>query len=236
MALTAAQIINLACSTAKTPGLLTQAGMFLNVILDELPRLNDIEIGRGLWSINTGAPSGLSTTSGVPYFNLAPDHLRVLEDECFYLISGVPYTLIQKQLSDFDQLITTTGFNAQMIFYAVDDSQSPAQIMFWPPPNASYTVYIRYEKASSDMTSPESSSTVPKFPLQQYLIWELSARMMDLSDDDRVDKFHEKARVLLSKWLTVQRDMEGTVLRVKLDRNKFSTPWDQLKNTKEVGF
>jgi hypothetical protein len=216
--------------------MLVQAGQLLNIILDELPRLNDIEVGRGLWSVNTGAPIGYTTTSNIPYFNLAPDHLRVLADECFYLILGVPYTLIQKQLSDFDQLITTTGFDSQMVFYAVDDSQSPPQIMFWPPPNASYTVYIRYEKRSADIQNPQSSAVVPAFPLQQYLIWELSSRMSDTSDDDRADKWAEKARKLLSKWLAIQRDMESTVLRVKLDRNRFSTSWDLLKNTKEVGF
>lgn len=236
MAQTAQTLINLANSIAKTPGMLVQTGQFLNIILDELVLINDLEIGRGLWQINTGAPAGVSITSGIPYYNLAPDHLRVLEDECFYLISGVPYTLIQKQLSDFDQLITTTGFNSQIIFYAVDDSTTPAQIFFWPPPNASYTVNIRYEKKSVDMVSPESSATVPRFPLQQYLIWELAARMMGISDDDREAVYHEKARKLLSKWLTMQRDMESTVLRVKLDRNKFSTPFDQLKQTKSVGF
>jgi hypothetical protein len=233
---TAAQIVNLACNIAKTPGMLTTAGQFLNIILEELSQVNDLEINRGLWSINTGAPTGYTVTSNIPYFNLATDHLRVLEDECFYLVSGVPYTLIQKQLSDFDQLITTTGFNAQVLFFAVDDSQSPAQIMFWPPPNASYTVFIRYEKLAAAMTSPEISALVPKFPLQQYLIWEIAARMMDISDDDRVDRFHEKAANLFRKWITMQRDMEGTVLRVKLDRNRFSTPFDLLKNTKEVGF
>jgi Zn-dependent M28 family amino/carboxypeptidase len=195
-----------------------------------------MEYDRSLWSINTGTPSGTAATSGIPYYNLAPDHLRVLEDECFYLISGVPYTLIQKQLSDFDQLITTESFDSQVVFYAVDDSTIPSQILFWPPPNAAYTVFIRYAKRSSDIASPSSSNTVPIFPLQQYLIWELSARLMDLTDDDRVDKQHAKAAHLLSKWLTMQRDMESTVLRVKLDRNRFSTPYDSLKNTKEVGF
>src|SRR5208337_265863 len=235
MALTAAQIINLACAAAKTPGMLVQAGQFLNVILEELAQVNDLEINRGLWSVNTATPSGFTPTSGIAYYNLAPDHLRVLEDECFYLVSGVPYTLIQKQLSDFDQLITTTGFNAQMIFYAVDDSQSPSQILFWPPPNAAYTVFIRYEKLTADMANPETSTSIPRFPLQQYLIWETAARMMDISDDDRVEKFHAKAANLFRKWITMQRDMESTVLRVKLDRNRFSTPWDRLKNTKEVG-
>jgi hypothetical protein len=216
--------------------MLTQAGQFMNIILEELSLIKDLEINRGLWQVNTGVPVGYLATSNIPYYNLAPDHLRILEDECFYLVSGVPYTLIQKQLSDFDQLITTTGFNAQMLFYAVDDSQSPSQIFFWPPPNASFTVFIRYEKLTVDMVNPETSASVPKFPLQQYLIWEISARMMDISDDDRVDKQHAKAANLIRKWEIMQRDMESTVLRVKLDRNRFSTPWDLLKNTKEVGF
>lgn len=236
MALTAAAIINLACAAAKTPGMLVQAGQFLNVILEELAQVNDLEINRGLWSINTGAPTGYTTTSGIPYFNLATDHLRVLSDECFYLVSGVPYTLIQKQLSDFDQLINTSGFSSQMVFYAVDDSYSPCRIMFWPPPDAAYTVFVRYEKLTADMASPETSAVVPKFPLQQYLIWEVAARMMDLSDDERVDKFHAKAANLFRKWIVMQRDMESTVLRVKLDRNRFSVNFNSLKNTKEVGF
>jgi hypothetical protein len=234
--LTAAQIINLACTAAKTPGMIVQAGQFLNVILEELAQINDLEVNRGLWTVNTGAPSGYSATSTVPYYNLAPDHLRVLSDECFYLVSGVPYTLIQKQLSEFDQLITTTGFNSQMLFYAVDDSTSPSQILFWPPPNASYSVFIRYEKLTADMANPETSASVPRFPLQQYLIWELTARMMDISDDDRVDKFHEKARNLFRKWIVMQRDLESTVLRVKLDRNRFGVNTSSLKNTKAVGF
>ena len=216
--------------------MLEQAGQFFNIILDELSLTKDLEINRGLWQINTGSPVGYSITSNIPYYNLAPDHLRVLEDECFYLISGVPYTLIQKQLSDFDQLITTTGFNSQVVFYAVDDSTTPSQIFFWPPPNAAYTVNIRYEKSTVDMADPATSALVPAFPLQQYLIWELSARMMDISDDDRSEKKHSQAAELMRKWEVMQRDMESTVLRVKLDRNRFSTPWDLLKNTKEVGF
>ena len=236
MALTAAQIVNLANSNAKTPGMTTQAGQYLNVILDELTELHDMELARGLWTINTGVPVGYTSTSSIPYYNLATDHRRIEEDGVFYLVSGVPYTLIQKQLSEFDQLITTVGFNSQMVFYAVDDSQAPAQIYFWPPSNAAYTVNVRYIRQMPAISSPEASSTVPWFPLQQYLIWELAARMMDISDDERANMFHQRARDKLSQWLTQQRDMESTTLRVKLDRNRFSTPYSLLKNTKQVGF
>ena len=236
MALQAQQLVNLACQIAKCPAYTTQAGQFLNMILSDLAQLNDFELSRGLWQINTGAPSGFSVVTQQPYFNLAADHLRVLKDGAFYLISGVPYTLIQRALSDFDQLIVTQGFTSQLIYYAVDDSQSPPQIYFWPPPNASYQVDIRYVKLRADIVTPETSTSVPWFPEQNYLIKELSARLMQITNDDRMDNFESKAKAILSKWLTIQRDSESYVNTVTLDRSKFSTPFSQLKNTKSVGF
>ena len=236
MALQSQQIVNMSCFIAKTPGMVVLAGQFLNVILEELATLNDFELSRGLLQINSASPSGLSIITNQPYYNLAADHLHVLKDGVFYLINGVPYTLIQKELSQFDQLVTTQGFTAQLVFYAVDDSQVPPQIYFWPPANAAYQVNIRYAKLRPDMITPETSVTVPWFPLQQYLIDELAARMMSISNDDREDAFHERARKLLSKWLAMQRDLEATVLRVELDRNRFSTPWSALPNTKQTGF
>jgi hypothetical protein len=234
--LQAKQIVSFANINAKTPGFATQAGLYLNVILAELAQLNDFELSKGLFQINTSSPTGVSPTSGIPYYNLATDHLHVLGDGVFYLVNGVPYNLIQKDQSDFDSLITTTGFNAQMVFFTIDDSTTPSTIAFWPPSNAAYTVNIRYAKQRADIVSPETSTVVPWFPLQQYLIDELSARMMSISDDDRKEKFHERAARMLSKWLTMQRDLESTTLRVKLDRDRFGSAYDQLRNTKTVGF
>jgi len=236
VALQAQQLVNLACQIAKTPAYVLQAGQFLNMMLSDLAQLNDFELSRGLWQIDTGAPTGFSPTTGQPYFNLASDHLRVLKDGVFYLISGVPYTLIQYSLSDFDQLIVTQGFTSQIVFYAVDDSFSPPQMYFWPPPNASYQVDVRYAKLRPDIATPETSTTVPWFPEQNYLLDELTARMMAVANDDRMDSFHKKAADILRKWLTIQRDNESYVNTVTLDRRKFSTPFSQLKNTKQVGF
>lgn len=236
MALTSAQIVSLACQKAKCPGFISTAGQFLNLILSELSQLNDFELSRGLLQINTAVPAGVSIVTNQPYFNLASDHLHILEDGVFYLISGVPYTLIEKQLSDFDQLITTQGFTSQLVFYAVDDSQSPAQIYFWPPPNGAYTVNVRYARLRPDIITPETSATAPWFPNQQYLIDELTAQMMEITNDDRADSFHTKAAAHLKKWLTMQRDAESYAQTVKLDRNRFGTNYSQLKNTKNTGF
>lgn len=236
MALTAQKIVAKAVKEAKTPGYLVDGGDFLNIILSELAQLNDFELSRQLLQINTASSAGLSPVNGQPFFLLATDHLHILQDGVFYYISGVPYTLIQRELSDFDQLVTTQGFTSQLLYYATDDSQSPPQIYFWPPPNQSYIVNVRYARLRPDISSPETSSTVPWFPLQQYLIWETAARLMDISDDERADRFHVKAAELLRKWLIMQRDLESTAKRVKLDRNRFSTPWSVLPNTKQVGF
>jgi len=234
MVLACNQIVNLACAIAKAPGMITQAGQFFNVILNELAELNDFELSRGLWTVNTAAPAGVTTTSSIPYYNLAPDHLRVLEDGVFYLVDGVPMTLIQKQLSEFDQLVNTPSIQSQLLFYAVDDSSSPPTIMFWPS-NSAYTVNVRYIRLLPDIVTPENSSAIPWFPLQQYLIDELAARMMSVSDDVRQEKFHDKASKLLRKWLIMQRDMESTTLRVKLDRNRFGSDYSSLKDTKAIG-
>lgn len=236
MALTCQQIVALANNIAKTPGFITQAGQLFNVILSDLAQLNDFELSRGLIKISTAAPAGVSPITGQSYFNLAADHLRVLADGVFYLVSGVPYTLIEKPLSEFDQLIVTQGFTSQLVYYAVDDSQVPPQIYFWPPTNGAYIVNVRYVKLRADITNPETSATIPWFPEQQYLIEELSARMCDIANDDRGDAFRAKAEKRLGRWLTIQRDAESYTPTVKLDRNRFSTPWSQLKNTKQVGF
>lgn len=236
MALQAQQIVNLALQKSKGLAYTSQAGQFLNLILSDLAQLNDFELSRQLLQINTGVPSGTSIITGQAYYNLASDHLRIEQDGVFYYINGVPYTLIQKALSDFDQLIVTQGFTSQLVYYAVDDSQSPPQIYFWPPPNAAYLVNVRYIRLRADIATPETSAVIPWFPEQQYLIQELTAQLMELTNDDRADSFHKKADALLTKWLTIQRDDESYVRTVKLDRNRFSTPWTQLKNTKSVGF
>lgn len=236
MALTAQQIVAKAVKEAKTPGYLVDGGDFLNIVLSELAQLNDFELSRQLLQINTGSPAGVSIVNNQPFFNLASDHLHVLKDGVFYYISGVPYTLIQRELSDFDQLITTQGFTSQLLYYATDDSQVPAQIYFWPPPNQSYLVNVRYARLRADIPNAHTSSTVPWFPLQQYLINETAARLMTFSDDDRQSAFHAREEKRLQKWLTMQRDLESTAKRVTLDRNRFSTPWSVLPNTKQVGF
>lgn len=236
MALQAQQLVAKAVKIAKTPGYLVDAGDFLNVVLSELAQLNDFELSRNLLQIDTASSAGLSPITQQPFFLLANDHLHILKDGVFYYISGVPYTLIQRELSDFDQLITTQGFTSQLLYYAVDDSKTPPQIYFWPPPNQSYIVNVRYARLRPDISSPQSSSTVPWFPLQQYLIWETAARLMDISDDDRADGFHMRSASLLRKWLIMQRDLESSAKRVQLDRGRFSTPWSVLPNTKQVGF
>lgn len=241
MALTAAQLVTLATQIGKGIKYTSQAGQFLNMILSDLAQLNDFELSQALFQINTATPTGVSVTSGVPFYNLAADHLHVLKNGVFYLINGVPYNMIQKEMDEFDNLISTQGFSAQMVFYAIDDSlsgdsNSRAVIYFWPPANGQYTVNVRYAKLRPDIATPETSNTVPWFPEQSYLLKKLSAYVCHLTNDDRADKFEKQAEDILRQWLPMQRDLESSTICVELDRKRYSTPYTQLRNTKTVGF
>jgi hypothetical protein len=236
MALQASQLVTLATQIGKGPKYLSQTGQFLNLILSDLAQLNDFELSRALIQINTAIPAGVSIVTGQSYFNLAADHLRVLQDGVFYFINGVPYQMIEQPLSEFDQLVVTAGFTSQMYYYAVDDSQTPPQIYFWPPPNGAYIVNVRYARLRPDITTPETSSTVPWFPEQVYLLKRLSAFVCNLTNDDRAPRFDKEAEDILRNWLPLQRDAESYIRTVQLDRRRFSTPYSSLKNTKTVGF
>jgi hypothetical protein len=236
VALTSQQLVTLATQIGKGPSFLSQTGQFLNLILSDLAQLNDMELSRGLFQINTSAPSGISPVTGQNYYNLASDHLHILQDGAFYLVNGVPYTLIQQPLEQFDQLVTTQGFTLQMVYYAVDDSFSPPQIYFWPPPNGSYIVNIRYIRLRLDIVTPETSSVVPWFPEQNILLKRLAGFVCHLTNDDRATKFEKDAEDMLRLWLPMQRDAESYIRTVELDRRVFSKPYSQLQNTKTVGF
>ena len=52
MALTAAQIVSLACQAAAAPGYTTQAGELLNVILADICQTYDLDVARGTANFN----------------------------------------------------------------------------------------------------------------------------------------------------------------------------------------
>ena len=242
--LTAAQIVTLACQIAKCPGFTSQAGQFLNAVLQDLCKNYDLDAALGTFSFTFNSATG--TGSG-PY-TLPDDYLRVQvkdgKDEFFYTIDGVPYPLIQVTKAEFDWLVQTPGFQSYPYNYATDLSQSPAQLFVWPPASGSYQCTMRYYKQMPDITTPETSATVPWFPNTQILIRGVAGNLMGITGDDRQaeflgddpDRYPLGMGTLIKAYLKNVEDREGAVHTVGLDRRRFGRQFDRLRNTKSIGW
>jgi hypothetical protein len=244
MALTAAQIVTLACQEAKCPGFTSQAGQYLNALLQDLCKNWDIDAAQKTFTFSFNSTTG--TGSG-PY-TLPSDYLRTNvidgKDEFFYTINGVPYPLIQVTKAEYDWLVQTPGFQSYPYNYATDLSQSPPQLFIWPPSSGGYAAILRYWSLMPDITTPETSSTVPWFPNTTILIRGTAGMLMGLTNDDRQvaylgddeEAYPLGAYTLLKKYLRNAKDREGAVQTVGLDRRRWGRPFDRLKNTKTIGW
>lgn len=239
MALTNAQIISLACQIAKCPGMIVQAGMLYNAILDDLCQTYDFDVARGTFLFNF---SGIGGGSGP--FPLPADYLRALMDEVFYTVSGVPMPMVSINLSEYDALVQTAGMQGFPQNFATDMSQAPPVMYVWPPANGAYPVTVRYQRQMPAIATPEASAAVPWFPNTEYLKTRLTGELCNLTGDDRANSFlgsddnatPDGAGVKLRRFLKLQGDPEGRSKTVSLDRRRFGANFQGLPNTKLVGW
>jgi hypothetical protein len=217
--------------------MVSQAGQKLNAILQDLYEQYDLELARKTTTItfNLG-------TSG-PY-TLPADYLRARKGMIFYTYNGIPYSMVPIDLSEYDLLVQQAGFNDFPRDFATDMAPSPPTMYVWPPSSIVVPVTVRYYAQMPDITTPETSDTVPWFPNSNYLVTRLAGEMMQITGDDRAKDFlgdNEDAAplgagVLLRKYLKMKDDPEGKTNTVKLDRRLFGTNFSRLPNTKLVGW
>lgn len=241
MALTAAQICELARKIAKVPGYQVDSGRILNSVLSDLCQNYDFELCKltDTFNMNTVVPA-----TGAPGNALSATWLRSKPRDVFYTISGVNYFPTQLEQQEFDRLVLTAGLQSYPYNFYVDTSVSPNQMYFWPPPSGAYPVTARYYQQMPDIASPETATDIPWFPNQNYLITAVAGRLMQESDDDRADsflgddddRFPQGAGTILRKYLKMMDDREAIPHRVELDRRFFRPAWNQLKNTKTIGW
>jgi hypothetical protein len=248
MPLTAAQLVSLACQDAKCPGFVSQAGQFLNAMLQDLCMNWDLDIARGTFLFTFNSVTG----QGSGPYTLPADYLRTQvtdgKDEFFYTIDGVPYPLIQVTQAEYDWLVQTAGFNSYPYNYATDLSTTPPSLFVWPPASGSYVCTLRYFRLMPDIVNPQTSNVVPWFPNTMILQRGLAGRLMGLTGDSRQPEYlgggdGEAAlkyplgfMTLLSQYLKNAKDREGAVKTVGKDRRRWGRPFDQLKNTKNIGW
>ena len=252
MALTAAQLVALACQDAHVPGMTSQCGQTLNMILGDLCQTYDLAVARKTFYFNFSpglrAQVGNSIYGSGPY-PLPADFLRCADDKSvFWTLLGVPYFLVPIDLSEFDATVQQAGLQSYPYWFATDLSLSdeavnnnPGPMAYvYPPPSGAFPVTVRYFAQMADIVTPETSATVPWFPNQTYLRTRMAGEMMRPADDERYVSFlgegPEGAQGILSRYLKLKDDKSNRATTVKMDRRRFGPRFSALPNTKTVGW
>jgi hypothetical protein len=220
---TSQQIITRACAIAKvTPAMAPIAGVYLNNVLEELCMTYDLEINTATATVSL---TGAGPNNGIGPYMLPTNYLRAKSRDLTYYIDGVPKQLIQITLQEMDALILTTGIANYPQNYATDVSplttQSAPLLYVYPPPVIIIPLQVRYFLLQSDITTPETSSAIPWFPYQQYLIKRVAGELMGEAGDDRADAYLGDTPSgcvgMLRRYLNLQGDTEDTIQQVQLD-------------------
>jgi hypothetical protein len=246
MALQAQQIVALACQDAAAPGYTSQAGQMLNIILQDLCQTYNIDQAKQTYVFNFN-PGLLTTTAypnvtpgGGPY-PLPSNYLRQVDDKStVWFLQGVPYPMIPCDLSEYDNLVQQAGLQSYPYIFATDMSQTPPVAIVWPPASGAFLCQVRYYAQMPDITTPETSTTVPWFPNTNYLRTRLAGELMKLTDDLRWKDFLGDSPVgaqgILRRFLELCNDASDRAQTVKLDRRIFRNPLNRLPNTKVIGW
>ena len=235
MALTAAQIVTIACQVAKCPNFVSQAGQMLNAILSDLAQTYDFEATRGTFNFTFNLALG---SGPIP---LPSDYLRSEPGDVFYTQDGVKYVMINIDLAEFDAMIQQAGLQDYPNYFATDLSQTPPVMYVWQPPSIAFPVTIRYKRQMPDITTPETSTTVPWFPNTTYLYTRLAGELCKITDDERwkdlLGDGQQGAEGIIRKFLILEGDRLARAKSVKLDRRRFgANKWNNLPTSKLTGY
>lgn len=188
-----------------------QGGQFLNARLVQIALEQDLDIIRRTTTINVNA--------GVPSYNLPSNYLRARE--VFYNINGVVYELTSRSLAEYDSLYNGPGMQDYPYLYATDISQTPPLIYLYPQPSIAFTLTVRYMDNNVEITTPESSNTVPWFQDQLLLLKMVVEDLMLLADDSRHELVMNQNDEFFRRYLRMANDKEDRALTVQKDPKSF---------------
>lgn len=239
MSLTCAQLITLACQQAGVPGFTSQAGQKLNTILQELAQSYSFSSAQGWWTgtFNSGiggTVNSANVVAGSGPYQLPSDFLRLDFHDFFFQSGGINYFPVPRDMNEYDATPQQTGFSSYPTDFAVDTSTSPAGLYVWPAPSGAFPFFARYRKQQADVTSPETSTSVPWFPSQMYLDRRLTAEVMLIAGDDRFKAFMDDAEAILNRYMKLEGNNSNRAQRVQLDPRSFGPKWSTLPNSKTI--
>jgi hypothetical protein len=107
----------------------------------------------------------------------------------------------------------------------------------WPPVGGAYPYFLRYFRKMSDIWKPESSQQIPWFEYQDFLMNEVTGRLMfDVGDDRWKELVDGHLPERLRKFLQMVDDNANRPRRVHLDRRRFGKQWASLPASKTLGY
>lgn len=218
--LTSQQIVSLACSIAKCPGFVTQGGQFLNMTLEDLWLHRDLKINRVTEFITVQA-------NLYGPFTLPLNYLRTYD--LFFEQNNLPYFLNPISTQEYDQEFkdpSIANYPYEFMTILTDETTSQASgsagnLFIYPQSSGAITLTHRYMVKQPDITAPESSTVIPWFPDQDYLITATAARLMQITDDARRDKFLADMDKMLRIHIIMEGDEQQVVKSVRLDPRRF---------------
>lgn len=220
--LQAQQIVQLARSIAKCPGFTQQSGQCLNLVLDDLCLHRDLKMNRET------QPITVNTNSNGP-FALEADYLRTYD--LFFQQNNLPYFLHPISIEEYDQefkdpSIANYPYEFATILYDAATAAaigSAGQLFIYPQSSGQITLTHRYMQSRPPIAAPETSSAIPWFPDQDYLIKATAVRLMEITDDTRHDAFAAQCEGMLRTHLIMEGDEQSVVKSVRLDPRRFHT-------------
>lgn len=211
MPLTAQQIVTRACEIAKCPGYTQQGGQYLNLVLVQNALQQDLDIIR--------RTTTLTFVVGQASYSLPVNYLRARE--VFYNINGEIFYLSAKTLEQYDQLFQGPGEIDFPYVYATDIAQTPPLMYFYPAPSISGPVTVRYMDNNVEITTPETSSTIPYIQDQLWLVERVAEKLMGVTDDARAPAYHDLNDETQRRYLRMANDQTGLVHKVSKDNDSF---------------
>lgn len=218
--LQAQQIVQMACTIAKCPGFTSQGGQFLNLVLDDLCLHRDLKMNRETQPITVQA------NNNGPWA-LEADYLRTYD--LFFQQNNLPYFLNPISIEEYDQefkdpSIANYPYEYATILYdsaTAIANGSAGQLFIYPQSSGQITLTHRYMQSRPAIATPETSTVIPWFPDQDYLIKATAARLMEISDDTRYDSFIARCDDMLRTHLIMEGDEQAVVKHVRLDPRAF---------------
>lgn len=216
---TAQQICSHAREIAKCAGYTTQSGQCLQLVLDDLVLHRDLKVNR--------KQQTLSITAGTNGpFNLTADYLRTYD--LFFLIDSMPFFLTPLSQEQYDALFKSPAvanypynWTTDLTPQAADPAAGIPLIYVYPQTSALLSLTHRFMVRRASITTPESSTTVPWFPDQDYLIHATAMRLMKITGDARYDKFLTDGENMLRTHIIMDGDEQQVVKAVRLDPQRF---------------